>query len=63
MALQQFEAILRPSKSAVDTGDARVLLDMPYGALASWGDFDSMSQAPQQHLLILWRGELAFMVA
>ena len=46
-------------------GDARVLLDMhmPYGALASWADFDSMSQAPGQHLLILWRGELAFMVA
>ena len=44
-------------------GDARVLLDMPYGALAPWADFDSMSQAPGQHLLILWRGELAFMVA
>ena len=28
-------------------GDACVLLDMPYGALASRGDFDSMSQAPQ----------------
>ena len=35
-------------------GDAMEVLDMPYGALASWGrlrsfDRDSVSQAPQQH--------------
>ena len=47
--------------------DARVMLDMPYGALASWpwGDSDlgAMPQAPRQHLLVLWRGKLEFMVA